>query len=252
MFYKNYLLGIFCLLLSNCTGLETASKKPTVLFDNSFTKKGFALVYNNKLYKDKTVSAKLDERSLIIFQKNLKKNTLVKITNILNNKFLLAKVGKKSNYPDFNNAVISERIMKELELDQDHPYVEIKSISENSLFVAKKAKTFEEEREVADKVPVNSISIDDLKNKKKTTKNKSVKKFSYIIKIADFYFNDTALVMSKRITSETKIKDVNIKKISGREYRVYLGPFNNINSLQQSFNDVQILDFENIEILKYD
>ena len=33
---------------------------------------------------------------LIIFQRNLKKNTQVKITNILNNKSLIAKVGKKT------------------------------------------------------------------------------------------------------------------------------------------------------------
>ena len=30
------------------------------------------------------------------------------------------------------------------------------------------------------------------------------------------------------------------------------GPFNNINSLQKSFNDISILEFENIEIIKND
>jgi cell division protein FtsN len=34
------------------------------------------------------------------------------------------------------------------------------------------------------------------------------------------------------------------------KYRVYLGPFNNINSLQKSFNDISILNFENIEIIR--
>ena len=50
--------------------------------------------------------------------------------------------------------------MNELDLNVDEPYVEIKSISENSLFVAKKAKTFDEERKVANKVPVKNISIE--------------------------------------------------------------------------------------------
>jgi hypothetical protein len=31
-----------------------------------------------------------------------------------------------------------------------------------------------------------------------------------------------------------------------------LGPFTNINSLQKSYNDISILQFENIEILKND
>ena len=34
------------------------------------------------------------------------------------------------------------------------------------------------------------------------------------------------------------------------KYRVYLGPFYNINTLQKSFNDINILEFENIEIIK--
>ena len=74
----------------------------------------------------------------------------------------------------------------------------------------------------------------------------------YIIKVADFYFEDTASVMVKRITNETRIKKPKIKKISDKKYRVFLGPFNNINSLQKSFNDINILEFENIEIIKND
>ena len=58
--------------------------------------------------------------------------------------------------------------------------------------------------------------------------------------------------MVKRIKIETKIKKPKTKKISDKKYRVYLGPFNNINSLQKSFNDIDILGFENIEIIKND
>ena len=88
-----------------------------------------------------------------------------------------------------------------------------------------------------------------LKLKKKKIKNKN-KKFSYIIKIADFYFNKTALLMVERIKLETTIKDLRIEKISNKQYRVYTGPFKNINSLQKSHNDINILGFENIEIIK--
>ena len=33
------------------------------------------------------------------------------------------------------------------------------------------------------------------------------------------------------------------------KYRVYLGPFKNLNSLKKSFNDISVLNFENLEIL---
>ena len=146
------------------------------------------------------------------------------------------------------------RIAKELDLNKDEPYIEIVEIIENSLFVAKKAKTFEEERNVAIKAPVNIISIDNLNEINKNTKNKKInkKKFSYKIKIADFYFKDTAKMMIDRIINETKIKNPKITKIMKEKYRVYLGPFNNINSLQKSYNDISILDFENIEIIRND
>ena len=58
--------------------------------------------------------------------------------------------------------------------------------------------------------------------------------------------------MAKRIKADTSIKKTNIRKISDKKYRVYLGPFNNINSLQKSYNDIKILEFEKIEIIKND
>jgi len=41
-----------------------------------------------------------------------------------------------------------------------------------------------------------------------------------------------------------------IKTISNTKYRVLLGPFNDIKKLEESFNDIKSLNFENLEILK--
>ena len=59
-------------------------------------------------------------------------------------------------------------------------------------------------------------------------------------------------MMLNRIKTESLIKNPKIKKISDKKYRVYLGPFTNINSLQKSYNDISILEFDNIEIIKND
>ena len=78
----------------------------------------------------------------------------------------------KSNrvkFSDFYNSIISKRISQTLELNQEDPYIEILLIPENSTFVAKKAKTFEEEKKVANKAPIDGIVINDL-NKIKTKK----------------------------------------------------------------------------------
>ena len=82
MYYKNYLLLFLCFLVSHCASLENTYKASNIIYENNFTNKGFTLVYDIKLYEKKIISSKLDERDLVIFQRNLKKNSLVKITNI--------------------------------------------------------------------------------------------------------------------------------------------------------------------------
>ncbi len=252
MFYKNFLF-IFCLiLLNNCTVTNLSKNKSLTFLDNPFINKGFTLIYSDDLYKNNIISSKIDERSLIIFQKNLKKNTKVKITNILNNKSVIAIVGRNADYPKFNNSVLSIRIAAELDLDENEPYIEILEVLENSIFIAKKAKTFDEEKNVATKAPVNDINISNLNQTKSIKNTKTNKQFHYEIKVADFYFDNMAMLLINRIKDETPIKNAKIRKVTKEKYRVYLGPFNNINTLQKSFNDINILEFENIEIIKYD
>ena len=252
MIFNNFFLIIFFLFFVNCSTVNNTLNKKKLILNDGFSNKGFAMVYDQKYFDEGIISKKIDERSLIIFQKNLKNNTQVKVTNLLNNKSLIARVGKNSSYPLFNNSVLSKRIANELDLDPNEPYIEILEIIENSIFIAKKAKTYEEEKNVAKKAPVKSISINDLNNINNDNK-KSIKKiFSYEIKVADFFFNDNAKVMLNRIINETEIKNVRIKEITKQKYRVFLGPFNNINSLQKSYNDISILEFENFEIIKND
>ena len=245
----NYKIIIFFVLIFmySCAPVE---KKVDVSFKEVFSNSGFSLVYDNELNSE-IVTKRIDDRSLIIFQKNLKPRTSVKIVNLLNNKSTIAEVGEKSIYPDFYNAVISKRIASLIEIDINEPYTSIIEIDKNSSFVAKKAKTFEEERVVAEKAPVDEIGVKDLNSDSKNHNQKNKKKdFRYVIKLADFYFIDSATSLKKRVKIELGLKNVHINKISETKFRVYLGPFKDLLSIQRTFNKLQILNFENIEIIK--
>ena len=160
-------------------------------------------------------------------------------------------ISNKAMFSDFYNSVITSRIVEELSLNLDEPYIDLVLISKNSTFIAKKAKTFNEEKKVAEKAPVDVIQIDNLGDVNQLKKEaKKDKIFSYSIKIADFYYKDSAKNMSNRIIDETNITNPVIKTISNTKYRVLLGPFNDIKKLEDSFNEIKSLDFENIEILK--
>jgi hypothetical protein len=251
MNYKSILIVFFIFLV----GCEQNNLKKDVLnreIMSKYKNSGFTLVYDPILKKEKKISKKIDNKSLFIFHKNLKKNSFVKITNPINQKTVIAEViSNKVRFSDFYNSVITSRIADELSLNLNEPYIDLVLISQNSTFIAKKAKTYNEEKKVAEKAPVDGIQIDnlgDVNQLKNEAKKDNI--FSYSIKIADFYYKDSAMNMSDRIIDETNITNPVIKTISNTKYRVLLGPFNDIKKLQDSFNEIKSLDFENIEILK--
>ncbi len=241
-----YLIYLCIFILASCETYNPGTKKINKQLEKKYTNSGFTLIYNENLDLKK-----LDNRSLKIFHKSLKKNSSVKLTNPSNNKSLIATVKSNDNFSNFYNSVISSRIAETLELDINEPYIEITLISKDNTFIAKKSKTYEEEKEVAEKAPIDGIKISNL-NKKKSIKKKELKsqKFSYFIKIADFYYKKTAILMMNRIKNETSLKKINIMKISETNYRVLIGPFDDIKSLKDSFEKMNSLYFENLEIIK--
>ncbi len=251
MNYK-FLLIIFFIFLLGCEQNNLNKDIVNQEIMSKYKNSGFALVYDSVHKKEKKISKKIDNRSLYIFHKALKKNSFVRITNPVNQKTIIAEViSNKVKFSDFYNCVITSRIAEELSLNLNEPYVNLVLISENSTFIAKKAKTFNEEKMVAEKAPVDGIQIDNLGEVNQKKKEASIGEiFSYSIKIADFYYKDSAKNMSNRIINETNIRNPQIKTISNTKYRVLLGPFNDIKKLEDSFNEIKSLDFENIEILK--
>ena len=252
MNYKNLLIIIFFTFLVGCEQYSTSKKITDRNISSKYKNSGFALIYKDILKDEKLISKKIDNRSLLIFHKSLKKNSFVKITNLKNHKTIIAEVASnKAKFSDFYNCVITDKIAEELSLDPNEPYIDLVLISQNSSFIAKKAKTFKEEKNVAQKAPVDGIQIDNLSNSSLQKEDISKDKiFKYSIKIADFYYKDSAKNMSDRITNETNIKNPIIKTISNTKYRVLIGPFNDIKKLKDSFNKIKLLNFENIEILK--
>ena len=246
----NYKILLIILLSIFLTGCEQVAMKPDKIetkIEKKYSNSGFALIFDENVKKIK----KLDDRSLMIHHKSLKRKSAVKITNPKNGKSLIAEV--KSNnqkFSDFYNSVISKRIAEDLDLDFNEPLLEIVLISRNSTFIAKKSKTFDEEKKVAEKAPIDGIQINDLnivKNEKKILTNKL---FSYSIKIADFYYKDTAFIMKNRIQKEASINNLSVIRLSETKYRVLIGPFNDIKSLKDSFEKIKTFNFENLEILK--
>ena len=58
--------------------------------------------------------------------------------------------------------------------------------------------------------------------------------------------------MINRIVTETSLKKPKIQELSKNNYRVLIGPFSDINLLKNSFEKMNSLYFENMEIIRND
>ena len=243
MNYKNLLLILF--FLTSCTVQSTQYS------ENIFSNRGFVLLYDESLIEKKLLRKPLDDRSLEIVHNTLSKGTKVRIINLLNNKSTNAIVKTKNKNLFFYNSIFSKRIFDELDISLKEPYVEISKIRENKTFIAKKSKTFDEEKKVANKAPVKSISINEI-GTPKSEELDDRRIFNYSIKITEFYFLKNANELKKRIKNETSLKKINVISINDTRHQVLLGPYSNINTLQSAYNSINNLNFENIELIRND
>ena len=236
-------------LLYSCADYKTQQAREGVE-KNYYFSKGFALVYNEDLYYQKVVNKKFSDEKYGAMHNLLKVNTSVKIINPSNSKFLDIKISKKANYPKIFNIVLSRSVAFALELDMENPYVEVFETKKNKTFVAKESNTFEEEKNVSKKVPVDEVKMDDLTKVEIKTKKKLDKKSNFILVISDFYYADSANNLMKKLVKKTKVNNISVKKINDKKYRLLAGPFKNFNALKTTYISLNKLGFENLNIYR--
>ena len=232
-------------LLYSCADYKTQQAREGVE-KNYYFSKGFALVYNEDLYYQKVVNKKFSDEKYGAMHNLLKVNTSVKIINPSNSKFLDIKISKKANYPKIFNIVLSRSAAFALELDMENPYVEVFETKKNKTFVAKESNTFEEEKNVSKKVPVDEVKIDILTEQDVNTKKKIVKKNNFILVINDFYYFDSANDLKKVLREKIKVDNISIKKINNNKYRLFAGPFKSFNTLKTTYISLNKLGFEDL------
>ena len=215
-----------------------------------YSSSGFALIYEDDLYKQKVIDKKINNEDIRVMHSFLKINTPIKIINPINSKVIETKIYRKSSYPKIFNSVISKKIATILELDLNNPYVEIIETKKNKTFIAKKSNTFEEEKNVVEKVPVNEIKMDDLTNKTLEVEKKILKDNSFILVINEFYYEDSANNLKKELIKKTNMNNISVKKINNKKFRLLVGPFKNFNALKTAYISLNNLGFEDLNIYK--
>ena len=210
---------------------------------------GFAYIYNVSDFNNKIIKGKMNNEILQISHQNLKTGTFLKISNPKNKKSLILKNIKRIRYPDFYKILITGAVAKELKLDANLPIIEIIEIKKNKSFIAKEAKTYNEEKKISSKAPVESIQISNI-SKEKNRKNNKTSDQIYIL-LGSFYSIDTANFLKQRITKdmpEYNINKLKIKKNNIKENLVISGPYNSINSVKNDYILFKTFGFEELNI----
>ena len=238
--------SIFIFLYS-CAGYEgvRTTKKDN---KNYYSSSGFALIYEDFLYENKTINKKIKNDDIIILHSTLRRNTPIRITNLKNSKYIDSKIYKKANYPKIFNILISKKVATILELDIENPLVEINELKINKKFVAKEGNIFDEERNVADKAPVDEIEMNVITNDETKKEIKKVKKNNFVLVISDFYYKDTAYELKKDLIKKINLNNIHVKKINNNKYRLLVGPFKNFNALKTTYISLNNLGFESLNI----
>ena len=213
-----------------------------------YSSTGFTLIYENLLYENKTVNRKIDNDEILVLHSTLNKNTPIRITNLDNSKFIDLKIYNKAIYPKIFNSLVSRKVANILNLDIENPLVEIIELKKNKTFIAKDGNIFEEEKNVADKAPVDEIQVNDLSLKKNKKVGKKSKKKKFILIISDFYYKDSAISLKKDLIKKTKIDKIFVRKINDKKYRLLIGPFENFNALKTTYISLNNLGFESLNI----
>ena len=197
---------LFTFFLFSCADYKTSQtqgKKEKKYYSST----GFALIYDDNLYEQKIVNKRINKKNLAVMHNLLKINTRIKIINPINSKIIEAKVYKKANFPEIFNIVISKDIASILELDLNNPYVEIIEIKKNKTFIAKESNIFDEEKNVANTVPISEVEMDDLTKIETLDKKKSTKSFFFILVVADFYYEDSANNLLQELINKTQMNN---------------------------------------------
>ena len=246
-----HIIFLFFLILPMYSCVEypnsTKSNKKEKLY---YSSKGFALIYDKNLFINKVINKQINNEELHTMHNTLKSNVKVKIINPSNLKYLETKITKQANYPNIFNIVITKEIASILELDLNNPYVEIMEVKKNRTFIAKESNTFEEEKKVADKVPVDEVKMDDLSTSKITLNNNDTQNKKFILVISDFYYLESANKLKIKLAEKINHNIISIKKISSNKYRLMAGPFKNFNALKVLYISLNELGFENLNVYK--
>ena len=125
-------------------------------------------------------------------------------------------------------------------------------MKKNKSFIAKKAETHDEEKQLKVKAPIEKVKISNIGTTITKEKNVSPK---FIIILGNFYSLESAKLLKKRVKTEStllKNKKISIQKKNKHNYEVFLGPYKTIKMIKNDYIALKQINFDEVDIKIYE
>tara|TARA_B100000963_G_scaffold305230_1_gene279361 strand:- start:8835 stop:9479 length:645 start_codon:yes stop_codon:yes gene_type:complete len=169
-----------------------------------YEKKGFAKIVNN----DKIITS-------------FPKGTIFRITNVEIKESIVVTTNEKSKNLGSRVITLPNDIFRKLKLDKNLPLIHMQSLRKNKIYIAKKTKTFEQEKRVDKKIKIEKINVMNLSEKKKI-------KDKIYLNFGPFYNKTYANQMYKVLNFKINNKNLIFKDYKDNNYKISVGPLNNL------------------------
>ena len=244
MKYRFYFILI---ILASCSSVSVNKYEKPV-----FNSKGFAYIYSIEDFEKKIIKKKINNYEPKIAHNQLNRGVLLKITNPKNGKYIILKNSFKLNYPDFYKILITKSISDQINLDENFPFVEVEELKKNKSFIAKKAETHDEEKQLQVKAPVEKVKINNISKIIKKTSNNEHK---FVIVLGNFYSFESANFLKKKVKTESQSlrdKKITILKKNKHNFEVFLGPYKTIKTIKNDYIALKQINFDEVDIKIHD
>tara|TARA_B100000886_G_scaffold335906_1_gene293770 strand:- start:185 stop:919 length:735 start_codon:yes stop_codon:yes gene_type:complete len=244
MKYRYFLIFFF---IFSCTNVKVHKYERPV-----FSSKGFAYIYTQEDYENKIIKKNINSNQIILAHNKVKRGVLLKVTNPKNGKNIILKNSFNLDYPDFYKVLITKSLSQKIGLNENFPFVEVEEIKKNKSFVAKKAETHNEEKQLQVKAPVEKVKISNIG---KTINKSSDKDPKFIIILGNFYSLESANLLKKRVKSESELlknKKISIIKKNKHNFEVFLGPYKTIKKMKNDYIALKQINFDEVDVKLYE
>ena len=151
----------------------------------------------------------------------LQKDSLIKITNKNNKISKVYKVDEQLKSTDSRIIYLPEIVYDEISLNREFPLVLVQSMRENKSFIAKKAKTFDEEKKINKKVKIETIKVLKIDNEKVVTKK-------IFLDFGPFYYKTYSETLFRLLSLNIKNKKLIYKDYAPKNHIISIGPLKNL------------------------